>query len=176
MKIRGQEILDPKHRIKNLSVLDKETGCWNWKTSLKIKNRFKAYGTLYIGSRADNTRKSVRAHRYSYIIFIGEIKEGMFICHKCDNPMCVNPDHLFMGTRQDNVNDREYKNRNNHVFGESSASSKLTNEQVLEIIEKYATGKYTQRSLAKEFNLKDHSTIGSILRRETWRHTTPPQT
>lgn len=107
MKIRGQIVYDPIDRINRLTKIDPFTKCWNW-----IGSKRNGYGRLIIGSRTLGTRRSVSAHRYSFEIFKGAIPNELFVCHHCDNPSCVNPDHLFVGTRQDNVDDRERKGRN----------------------------------------------------------------
>jgi hypothetical protein len=70
------------------------------------------------------------AHRYSYVLNIGEIEDGMCVCHTCDNPLCVNPDHLFVGTKADNLHDEINKGRFKPSFGENNGNSKLTKEQV----------------------------------------------
>jgi len=77
--------------------------CWPW-SGCKAP---KGYGTLHDW----RTRKNIRAHRLAYRIANGSIPEGMMICHTCDNPPCCNPKHLFAGTNQDNVNDRDRKGR-----------------------------------------------------------------
>ena len=111
--VRGQKVKPPKERLLALVVKDEGTECWNWQGSLSDKNNpLRHYGKLVIGSRKDGTRKTVRAHRYAYQVFIGEVPQELFVCHKCDNPKCINPEHLFLGTRQDNVDDREAKGRN----------------------------------------------------------------
>jgi hypothetical protein len=122
-----------------------------------------------VGSRIDGTRRNMLAHRYSYTVFIGDIPDGMFICHKCDNPKCVNPDHLFAGTRQDNVDDRERKGRNNPPKAENHAKAILKWSDVNNIREKYSTGKYTQRQLASEYGLKSHKSITDMLKFKTWK-------
>lgn len=112
MKIRGQRIIPMKERIENNSIPVPESGCWIWLGATKGNVPLREYGHLITGSRQDDSRKTVAAHRASYEAYIGPIPEGMFVCHHCDTPSCVNPAHLFIGTRQDNVDDRERKGRN----------------------------------------------------------------
>ena len=81
--------------------------CWIWK-AFKTKT---GYGKIGVASG-----QAVSAHRVSWEIHNGKIEEGKFVCHRCDNPSCVNPGHLFIGTRQDNVNDMVLKKRSKH-FG-----------------------------------------------------------
>ena len=85
-------------------------GCWIWTKAL-----FKdGYGLLTIGSRSDQTRRTVRAHRISYEQFVGPIPDGVLVCHECDTRACVNPEHLFLGSHKDNHQDRERKGRHPH--------------------------------------------------------------
>ena len=92
---------EDKDRITRNVVIDPESGCWNWKLQL---NR-NGYGRLkYKG-------KKVRAHIFSYKVFKEPIPQGMLVCHHCDNKGCVNPDHLFLGSLQDNMDDMVRKNR-----------------------------------------------------------------
>lgn len=79
--------------------------CWIW-TGMKHPP---GYGLLWLSNK-DNPR-SVLAHRFSYELHNGPIPEGMFICHRCDNPPCVRPEHLFLGTHQDNMDDMHAKGR-----------------------------------------------------------------
>jgi hypothetical protein len=85
--------------------VDKSGDCWIWKA---FKNK-QGYGRVgFVAGR------SVNAHRVSYVMAYGEIPDGHFVCHKCDNPSCVRPDHLFAGTRQDNIDDMMIKKRGKH--------------------------------------------------------------
>lgn len=82
-----------------------EESCWKWKG---YKNR-QGYGRMGIAAS-----QCVNAHRVSWVIHNGSIPDGLFVCHKCDNPECTNPMHLFLGTRQDNINDMMIKKRSRH--------------------------------------------------------------
>ena len=81
------------------------TECWEWKGAIQTSQ----YGQYVIRKKELSINKL--AHRFSYEYFIGEIPEGMLVCHKCDNKICINPYHLFLGTHQDNTNDMVSKGR-----------------------------------------------------------------
>jgi hypothetical protein len=140
--------------------------CWIWKRS-KIK---KGYGHPKFKG------KSIYAHRLSYLTFVGEISNNLFVLHTCDNPACVNPKHLFLGTNQDNMNDKVNKNR--QAKGEDHGRSKLLKKEVNEIrilwsaeLAKRARGKaiqLTQKELAKRFKV-DRATISRIVNNRRWR-------
>lgn len=114
--------------LRNIDV-DGKTGCWNWKLT-KDKG---GYGVLTIGSLVDKSKKVVKAHRYSYKCFVGEIPDGLMVLHRCDNRKCVNPGHLFIGTTDDNMRDMVQKGRSSRMIGETNGCAKLTNKEVIEI-------------------------------------------
>lgn len=91
------------------SKVNKTDYCWEWTASLLLNTC--GYGQFKVGSMLDNSRKTVSAHRTSYELCYGAIPRGMLVCHKCDNPKCVRPDHLFLGTHQDNSTDMCLKGR-----------------------------------------------------------------
>lgn len=134
--------------------------CWEWTASTNEKG----YGIIGRGRRGEGT---VKAHRLSYELANGKIDDNMVICHSCDNPKCVNPNHLFLGTNGDNVADMVNKNRN--VNGEQVGTSKLSEYQVIEIKNIYSTGKYSYRQIAEMYNVS-RSLIGYIVRGEKWAH------
>ena len=116
--------------------------CWLW-MAYEERN---GYGVFRFN------KKIWKAHRFSYLLHYGSIPNQLFILHKYDERLCVNPNHLFAGTNSDNMQDMISKGRNNHLFGNKHPNSKLTDEQVLTIIEKYKSGK-TMQDLATEYNI-----------------------
>lgn len=133
--------------------------CWEWKS--------KAGTNEYGNTTYRNSYWS--SHRLAWFLYYGEIPQGMYVCHKCDNPPCCNPNHLFLGTHQDNVNDREKKRRNKlpRCSGEKHGQHKLTNIQVNEIRTMYATGRHSYRSLSGKYGVS-FGEIRKIVKREVW--------
>jgi len=141
----------------------RENGCWIWIAGT-VKN---AKGIKY-GKHWDDSGKTVSAHRFSYKHFYGGIPKGMFVCHKCDTPLCVNPNHLWCGTHKDNMKDMTNKNRQHKAYGERFHTSKLTNAQAIEIrksnlnckdiSEKYNVSKQTIRRIRARETYKDAKT------------------
>lgn len=133
-------------------------GCWEWTAYKDIRG----YGHISSEGRV------LRAHRVSWELHYGEIPEGLCVCHHCDNTSCVNPRHLFLGTRVDNMVDMVRKGRSAHPEnrGENNPGAKLTKKQVEEIRRKCAEGK-TQRNLAEEFNVTFLS-VSRIVNYKDW--------
>ena len=138
--------------------VEKTDECWNW-TSAKHP---KGYGLFSINNR------NQRAHRVSYELCKGKIPEGMQVLHECDNPSCVRPDHLFLGTNADNMADKVAKGRQAHFCpgrGEGHPTSKLTEDQVRAI--RASPG--PQSRIAIEFGISC-GYVSDIRKRKYWAH------
>lgn len=136
--------------------------CWEWQ-AYRDKD---GYGHIRNGER-NNADES--AHRLSYELANGPIPSGMLVCHKCDNPPCVNPTHLFLGTSTDNMQDCSAKGRKPGAQGETFYSTKLTNEKVVAIRQRYAAGGVTMYELAAEYGVTAGH-ICAIIHRKAWTH------
>lgn len=151
-------------KVNKNGALILDTPCWEWLGWLNT-NR---YGYFWING------KDVSAHRYSYEIKNGPIPKGLWILHKCDNPTCMNPDHLFVGTAKDNTQDMIKKGRKADTSvlpkakGIGHGNAKLTDEQVHQIREEYPFVK-SHRKLAKKFGVTK-TVITNILGGIGWKH------
>lgn len=130
--------------------------CWHW-TGTILPN---GYGRL------SHAGKNYSAHRVSYTLNKGKIHEGMVVCHKCDNPRCVNPSHLFLGTYADNTADMIAKGR--QANGERQPQSKLTEQDIIRIRSICASGR-SHKSVAREFGVSS-VLIDKIVNRKAWKH------
>ena len=150
---RGEPTMLLRDRLYGKMRVNPYTDCREWQGYKR-----NGYGRITTGSRTDDTRRTSSAHRVSYELEHGEIPEGMEVCHKCDNPSCINPKHLFLGTRQDNVNDREAKGRNIVQSGEANRMAKLTQKEVKEARQKRARYKTPYAKLADKYGVckKNH--------------------
>lgn len=140
------------------SYVEKTDNCWIWKGFRYKKN--------YGGFRLDN--KHIKAHRYSYFLHYGYIDDHSFILHSCDNPLCVRPDHLRLGTHKENMQDMV--NRNRQAKGSFVGTSKLNEEQV-KLIKKELQNPYRGicQILANKYNVT-YQTIYAIYKNQTWKH------
>lgn len=132
----------------------KTDGCWLWTGG---RRGSEGYGGFYIAPR-----ECVSTHRYSYELCVGPIPEGMEVCHTCDNPPCVNPAHLFLGTHADNMRDAREKRRFPRKPGEAANPAKLSNADAAAIRERYAR-RVTYPQLAERFGTT-RDVIGHVLR------------
>lgn len=133
------------------------SGCTLWQAGLSDKG----YGKFWMD------RKTIGAHVAAWILARGAVPAGLFVCHSCDTPACVNVAHLFLGTAADNKADSVSKSR--HAHGERQGTAKLTSEQVITILKVYATGTSSTRKLAREYGVS-RSQIQFIIHRKSWRH------
>ncbi len=149
-------------------VIRKE-GCWGWNGSI-------ARG----GYPVMSCRPSIgpdRGHRASWVIHKGKIPEGLFVCHHCDNPICTNPDHLWLGTQKQNNDDKISKCRQSkipppHKRGKENGASKLSDEQVIEIKKLLKEGKSTYL-IGPIFGVSK-TTILRIKKGTHWKHVVIP--
>lgn len=152
----------------------KPNDCWEWQAYRNLGG----YGVIGFGASTQFI-----ASRLSYELHFGKILKNLLVLHKCDNPSCVNPNHLFLGTPKDNVDDMLKKGRGNWakgaesgmrlhpekvLRGEEANNTKLTWKEVREIREKYVPWKYTMKELAEEYSVGDE-TISYIITRKTWK-------
>lgn len=128
-------------------------GCWPWNLSRSPKG----YGQFHIKSYP------YRASRVSYLLYEGEIPDGLHVLHRCDNPCCVNPSHLFLGTNLENMKDRDGKGRHRVLRGSLQKSAKLTEQEVLSIL----SDKRTHLEVANDYGVS-RSLIGAIKSGKRW--------
>jgi len=144
-------------RIQPLYTINWQTGCWNWNTPAS-----NGYGyTRHNGAR-------VRAHRLTYALTYGEVPAGLQVCHSCDNPRCVNPTHLFLGTQSENTKDAVAKGRQKYPArkGEACSWAKLTADAVKKIRGFCAFG-VPQHTIAAQFGISQQQ-VSKINNGQRW--------
>lgn len=142
--------------------------CWNWQGSTIDSNKRRGYtsaprGQIHAGRYADNNKQAVEyAYRVSWMIHNGDIPDGMFVCHDCDNSLCVNPKHLFLGTAKDNTEDSKNKGRMysqthpaTHALKSRSKRTKITPQDADILREYYFAGKGTLKALGEIFDISE---------------------
>ncbi len=154
---RGRQIgwrgLSVAERLDKYAIPEPNTGCWLW-----IGNaHYFGYGKLTVEG------KTRSATRLQWERFNGPIPNGLFVLHKCDVPSCVNPDHLFLGTAQDNIDDSIKKGR--HTCGEVQGASKLKKYQVVAVF----NDKRRPIDIARDYNINP-STVSRIKHGLAWKH------
>ena len=134
--------------------------CWEWLGS--VHHQW-GYGGFNING------KCTASHRFSWEWHYGKVPIEMCVCHHCDNPKCVRPDHLFLGTNQDNTNDMVNKGRSANSVGENNSNSKLTEIQVIEIRKLYDLKKRNGGKIARKYGIVKE-TVYDIVHRKRWKH------
>lgn len=138
-------------------------GCWHWLGCTNKDGYGVAWGGVILGKR-----RITSAHRISFELFTGPIPEGLCVCHKCDNPKCVNPDHLFLGTSKENTADRDRKGRGAGPRGEVNGQSKLTESSVAEIRKLFSECGFTRTKLSLVFGVS-RSLVSRIVSGQLWK-------
>lgn len=150
-----------RERLEENYEPEPNSGCWIWTGGWKLPH---GYGRLTVGSMSLGTRRVDLAHRISYAEFVGPIPDRLHVLHRCDNPPCINPQHLFLGTAADNITDMLMKRR---------VHSKVTWPQVDEIRQAAIAGE-SQVSIARRYGITQVS-VGCIINEKTWKLTTRPE-
>lgn len=132
------------------------SGCWPWVEAVDRHG----YGRFRLGN------KRTGAHRMAWMLSKGDIPDGMMVCHACDNRRCCNPAHLWIGTHDANMADRDAKSRCATL--DDHGRAKVSKQLAQEARALYATGKFSQKALGRMFGIKT-SAMGSLLRGETWK-------
>ena len=132
--------------------------CWPW-----LSRTARGYRRFWLGER----HPTYKAHRIAWVLANGPIPDGLCVCHHCDNRICMNPAHLFLGTNADNSADMIAKGR--QVRGSRHHFAKLTAEQVRSIRKEYASGRIAQPQLARRYGIIQ-ANVSMIVNRHTWKH------
>ncbi len=158
--IRHSEMGSVTSRFNERWMPEPYSGCWLWMGTI----HYKGYGVIYVGFK-NNRPKWEQSHRVSWEIHRGTIPAGMCVLHRCDTRSCVNPNHLFIGTKTDNNLDRDNKGRHIALRGENHGMSKLTDAQILSI----RSDPRPHKLIAAEHGIF-YTSVSKIKRRIAWAH------
>lgn len=141
--------------------VEKTDTCWWWRGATRAKPNGKpGYGAVLWGGKKYST------HRISYEMAYGPIPVGLCVCHRCDNPLCVRPDHFFLGTHRENAEDRTRKGR--QARGDTNGYAKLTSANVVQMRAMYARGDGTMREIGARFGV-DRATAHQAIVGDRWK-------
>ncbi len=154
-RVRNNATVEERLRFYGWVVTD--AGCWEWQGGRHTNG----YGGLMIRG------KSRKVHRLAYEEWVGPIPDDLVIRHRCDNPPCINPEHLMVGTDRDNARDKVERGRQTRNYGERNGLTTLTTAEVFEIRQEYSRGVLTQAMLGEAYGVS-RATIGNIVGGKTW--------
>lgn len=145
-----------------MSKVDKQdNGCWLWNAGVFGSG----YGAFGLNGSV------VSAHRAAWIIFRGELPAGIHVLHDCDVKLCVNPEHLHLGTNSDNLKEAYDRELRHARKGADHFKSRLTDDVVREVRQKHAEGNVTYEALSKQYGISNQSMRDAIIGK-TWKHVT----
>lgn len=147
------------HRIEAQRTAGSPDSCWEWEGTI----HHSGYGHMQV----DGVQKS--AHIWAYIDANGPIPEGQMVLHSCDNRRCVNPNHLRLGSHQDNMDDKVERDRCSRLMGELGPSRKITESDAVEIIQRYATESISSAALGRDYGISP-SQVQFIVNGKRWPH------
>ena len=151
----------PLYRLMSNTRITDIDGCWEW-VGPKCRDGYgKCWSTLH---------GEEKAHRLAYTLQYGPIPDGMCVCHTCDNPACVNPQHLWLGTSVENTADRHAKGRSTGGPGKGTAHHHVTlTEADIPVIRRRCANGETQRTVAEDYGVTQ-SVISRVVNRRAWQH------
>ncbi len=155
VKPRLLSMIDVLARFEKKYISEPNTGCWLWIGGCTGRG----YGTMHL----TNPRRMVGAHVVSYMLFRGDVPTGLDVRHTCDVVCCVNPEHLVLGTRKQNMADAKARGR--HAHGSRCGQAKITEQDVINI----RADKRSQSQIAKQYGLSQ-ATVSVLINRKTWKH------
>lgn len=156
--IRPRNAEDFRRKLLKRICVNELTGCWDWTGPVLKKSRYGRMSVYMIPTLV---------HRLSWLLHRGEIPNGLFVLHTCDNRVCCNPEHLFLGTNQDNMNDMKSKGRQKTYRGEQNGHAVITNDQAREIKSRGRSGEEL-RQLCADFPMISETGIRDIISGKSW--------